>query len=118
MDRRIPDKVAKAGDTMTGDLIINKANPGLVLKKTASGQFNHIVGYTNTVPRWQVKFGDDAAESGSGVGSDSSITRYSDAGTICSVPFTINRANGGVSIPEPYQRNDGERAFKCLGCYR
>src|SRR5262245_45598354 len=37
-------KVAKAGDTMTGDLTISKANPDIILNKAASGQGSLIDG--------------------------------------------------------------------------
>jgi hypothetical protein len=90
--------VAKAGDTMTGDLAINKASPSITLNKTASGQENFIYGFINDVARWALIPGSSATESGSNAGSDFAINCYSDAGAYIGTPFQINRASGLVSL--------------------
>lgn len=91
-------RVAKAGDTMTGDLTISKANPALVLNKTAAGQNAGVYGYINNLTRWFMALGDAAAESGSNVGSDFSIYRYSDAGAFLDNPLTIKRSTGNATF--------------------
>ena len=92
------EKVAKAGDTMTGNLIVNKSNPSLALQKTASGQTNQLVGYNDVNPRWQIQMGDSVAESGSDVGSNFTIARYSDAGAPIDAPLAIARSTGVVDF--------------------
>jgi hypothetical protein len=89
-------KVTKAGDTMTGDLVIAKANPILTLNKAASGQAAGITGMTNGLARWNVQLGDNLAESGANAGSHFYINRYNDAGTYVDTPFIINRTTGNV----------------------
>ena len=74
------EKVAKAGDTMTGNLIVSKSNPSLVLQKTASGQANQVAGYNSANARWSLALGDSTAESGSNAGSNFVLYSYTDAG--------------------------------------
>jgi len=90
--------VLKAGDTMTGDLTISKSTPALGFNKSASGQTQGINGYTNSVLRWSVAFGDANAESGSNVGSNFAISRFNDAGTAIDTPLNITRSSGAVAI--------------------
>jgi hypothetical protein len=92
------EKVAKAGDTMTGNLTVNKANPSLVLQKIASGQANQLAGYNGANPRWSLALGDSVTEGGSNAGSNFALYRYTDAGGLIDTPLTINRANGGVTL--------------------
>jgi hypothetical protein len=92
------EKVAKAGDTMTGNLLINKANPSLVLQKLATGQANQLAGYNGANPRWSLALGDNTAEGGSNAGSNFALYRYTDAGGLIDTPLTINRVNGGVTL--------------------
>jgi hypothetical protein len=89
-------KVAKAGDTMTGDLTIGKTNPGVILKKTATnGQGSYIQGNVNANARWQVHLGSGSAETGSGnTGSDFVVNRFDDAGAYIDTPLTILRSTG------------------------
>ena len=93
------EKVAKAGDTMTGNLLINKSNPSLVLQKTAfTGQANQLAGYNGANPRWSLALGDSTNEGGSSSGSDFTLYRYTDAGGLLDAPFTITRSNGNVTL--------------------
>lgn len=92
------EKVAKAGDTMTGNLQINKANPSLVLQKLAAGQANQLAGYNGANPRWSLALGDSSAEGGSNAGSNFALYRYTDAGGLIDTPLTIARTNGGVTL--------------------
>lgn len=90
--------VAKAGDVMTGDLVLLKANPNLGLNMLASGQAAVVTSYMAGMPRWQFAFGDGAAESSGNAGSNFGINRYNDAGVPLGVPIGINRASGVVTI--------------------
>jgi hypothetical protein len=92
------EKVAKAGDTMTGNLFINKANPSLVLQKLAAGQANQLAGYNAANARWSLALGDNSAEGGGNAGSNFALYRYSDAGALLDIPLTINRVDGGVTL--------------------
>jgi hypothetical protein len=89
-------RVVKAGDTMTGNLTISAAAPSLLLNKSASGNANAVIGYTNNSIRWQIQPGNVTAESGSNAGSDFGIYRYSDTGAFIDAPFFIYRSTGVV----------------------
>jgi Chaperone of endosialidase len=95
------------GDTMTGTLNITGTTstinviggtPQLQMNKTASGQSTAINAFTNNLSRWQVNVGDTAAESGSNAGSNFTVYRFSDAGTVIDSPFSIARATGAVTM--------------------
>ena len=85
------------GDTMTGDLAIDKANPTLLLKKISGGQAV-IQGATGSNARWSVRLGNIEAETGSNAGSNFEIVSHTDAGAVVGSKLWINRANGDVSI--------------------
>jgi hypothetical protein len=90
--------VNKTGDTMTGNLTLNTANPTLVLQKSASGNAAYIVSYTGTNARWSMALGDGTAETGGNAGSNFNLTRYNDAGTSIGSPITITRSNGNIQL--------------------
>jgi len=87
-------KVAKAGDTMSGDLTISKSFAALNLTKTASGEYSGLFGYRQTTARWQMRIGDTAAESGSNSGSDFALYRHDDAGSVLGAGLHIVRSTG------------------------
>jgi len=89
-------RVAKAGDTMTGTLVIQPTSgwANFNLNKSAAGLGDAIGGYTNNVLRWQVVPGDSAAETGANAGSNFNVVRYGDSGTLLDTPLSINRATG------------------------
>ena len=91
-------RVAKGGDTMTGNLTITEVNPRFVLNKPASGQSNAIIGGTNSLNRWAVEFGSSGSESGSNAGSDFLIDRFNDAGTYVDSPLSILRSSGDITM--------------------
>jgi hypothetical protein len=96
-----PAYVLKAGDTMTGDLKLTGAGPDFILSKnsgTAGTQCN-IWGQTNNVPRWLIQLGNEANESGSNVGSDFTVQRYSDAGAFLGNALSIARNTGFATFP-------------------
>jgi hypothetical protein len=95
-------RVAKTGDTMTGQLQLTTqaSNPTLIIKKASATTTlaNAIVGFTATQPRWQLNVGDNTLETGSNVGSDFSLWRMADNGAAMGTSFAINRANGNTSL--------------------
>lgn len=106
--------VAKSGDTMTGDLTIQRTGAAanlridssnssavLLLDKGASGSTNAINAYTNNSVRWQVNHGDGAAESGANAGSNYSINRYADNGAFLATAFSIIRSTGAIALNGP-----------------
>jgi hypothetical protein len=85
--------VQKAGDTMTGDLILSEATPRLTMVKTASGNASGILSLLNTALRWIILPGDTTAETGSNVGSDFVVQGYTDPGVPVTPPaLTIKRS--------------------------
>ena len=91
------DFVKKTGDTMTGDLIINKDNPNIYLNKTGNPGGN-INGQRNGVMRWGMNFADSTPETGADIGSDFRLTRFTDDGLITNTALLISRATGQVTI--------------------
>jgi len=90
------EKVAKTGDTMTGDLFINKALPTLALQKP-SGSSSQIAGVRTGGGggyRWIMHLGDDVAESGGDAGSNFRLAAYGDANTFSFDVINVNRATG------------------------
>ncbi|RPI43312.1 MAG: tail fiber domain-containing protein [Hyphomicrobiaceae bacterium] len=90
--------VQKAGDTMTGDLMISKASPLLTLNKTGAGQNVGVVGSGAGVTRWSVNLANNDPESTGNAGSNFNINRFADNGTLIGTPFAINRATGNVTL--------------------
>jgi len=91
-------RVMDTGDTMTGDLTISKATPGLILDKAAAGQANVIAGRKGGVARWDMQFGNTSAESGSNAGSDFALNAYSDAGAYIFSPLIGERKTGLMTV--------------------
>jgi hypothetical protein len=89
--------VQKSGDTMTGNLKINKAGPGLLLDRTdaTSDAINLQRAGKN---RWALQGGINAESSGN-VGSDFYLYRFNDAGVVIDAPLSIERATGRVGMP-------------------
>ena len=108
--------VAKAGDTMTGDLTIDKANATLTLtsvtgggsavmrmaKSSSGSTVNAFNFYRGTIGastiRWQIIPGSSASESGSNAGTNFEINRFSDNGTALGTVMSIARNTGLVSF--------------------
>jgi hypothetical protein len=93
------------GGTLTGPL----ATTALTVTAIAGGgtsvnitgpstSYRGITATTGASIRWALEIADNGAETGSNVGSNFAITRYSDAGANLSTPFSINRATGNVVI--------------------
>lgn len=85
--------------SLSGNITINKADPSIVLTKTATtGQTNTITGQANGLPRWDVILGDGENEAGSNAGSNLLIKNSNDAGTIIETPLAINRSTGTTTL--------------------
>jgi len=93
-------KVAKSGDTMSGNLTINKSNPIITLNAGAAGEACSLIGAKGSSIsfRWMVIPGTAEAESGGNTGSNFQIIRCNDSSGIIDAPLTIDRASGNVGI--------------------
>jgi hypothetical protein len=91
-------RVLKAGDTMTGDLKIQKDIPRLLLNKTGlSGPV--VVGQNNGLDRWTVVLANGTVEPGSGnAGSNFSVNRHNDLGNFMDSPLAIDRSSGRITV--------------------
>lgn len=89
--------VQKAGDKMTGDLEIEKASPGILLDKQASGQTSGIYGQLAGVHRWRLALGDGQADAAN-AGSDFTLRRYDDAGVQIDEPVRVTRIDGSMKL--------------------
>ena len=84
---------------LSGNVTINKANPTILLTKTATtGQNNLIAGQTNGLSRWDVLLGNEDNESGSNAGSNLKIHSRDDAGVYIETPLSITRATGETTL--------------------
>jgi hypothetical protein len=66
----------------------------LTLNRTVPGGVSGILGSYLGVARWQINLGNQAAETGTGSGSDFDIHLYNDAGGLIGTPLTITRNTG------------------------
>jgi hypothetical protein len=92
--------VAKAGDTMTGDLEISKSTPALILNRTNNTQQNLIWGKNAGVNRWAMSLGNNSGEPGLNVGSDIRFYRYDDSGGYIGVALTMVRSSGVIQLDQ------------------
>jgi hypothetical protein len=94
-----------AGSTFTGTVGINvgSSNAITINKPSAAAGNNLIVGASAGLSRWSMTLGNSSAESGSNAGSDLSISRFNDAGTLIDAPFNIYRNTGLVVLNDALQ---------------
>jgi hypothetical protein len=97
---QIGNKVDRAGDTMTGDLTIQKNGPTLQLVRTVSSGGAAIVGNQGTYGnyRWSVVLGDGTAEQGGNTGSNFEINRFADDGSLLGSALEFDRATGSANF--------------------
>jgi hypothetical protein len=98
------DFVSKAGDTMTGNLIIAKDGPLLILNKEESEQTQAIVGQTGGFNRWGIFLGNGTAEvpdTNTSAGSDFTLSAYDDLGVFIRDVMHISRATGLMTVMGP-----------------
>ena len=94
------------GDTMSGDLTIDKVDPVLNLDKDSGAA--EIRGLLAGVRRWVMRFGNNVAETGGDTGSEFSLSAYNDAGLVVS-PAAMRIARNGNRIEvagDPIDPND------------
>jgi len=91
-------RVAKAGDTMSGNLTLRYAAPLLAFDKNASGAASSLWTLTNGVLRWNLEYGSATAESGAATGSDIVLHRYDNAGGYLGQMFFMERATGNMQL--------------------
>jgi Chaperone of endosialidase len=89
--------VLKAGDTMTGPLVLTASAPSLSINATAAGTTASLLFNVAGNSRWSV-FKSSTTESGGGTGSAFGIGRYTDAGTFVDAPLTITRSTGASTF--------------------
>jgi hypothetical protein len=105
----IPDFVNVEGDTMTGSLTIR--SPGtlgqLILDNPVVTDVTTIGLKKNNLWRWSIN-ATAGPEPGAEVGTNFSIRRYNDAGTLFGdIPLNINRATGRAQVgQQPVDPND------------
>jgi hypothetical protein len=115
-------KVAKTGDTMTGDLTITKDAASLSLNTTGTN-FPTLVFGKNGATRWIVQY--SGAETGGDVGSDFYISRFSDSLSYLGSPIIVARSSGDLTVSGnaykpgggPWAGTSDERIKDVLGDY-
>ena len=71
---------------------------GQIAVDTVAGTPHAFLGKTGGSNRWSIQLGNATAESGSNVGADLAINRFTDAGVFIDVPLMITRSNGQASF--------------------
>lgn len=94
------NNLLKAGDTMTGNLIVSKATPAITLNKTGSAQSTLLLGQDSGSTRWAVDVAGPTT-------SDFGINRYNDSGVYVDTVLSIARATGAPSFANAGLWRDG-----------
>jgi hypothetical protein len=89
---------AAAALTVGGDVTVAKAEPRVVLAKTATNQSTGIMGRNGGLPRWDLILGSGEAETGGNAGSRLALNRFSDAGAYIDTPLIMSRATGRLEL--------------------
>jgi hypothetical protein len=90
-------KVNRAGDTMTGTLIIQDGAPELRLIINGAPYIAAITSIVGPNVRWQMQLVDGTAEGGGNTGSNFKLNSFSDTGGYRDTPLAINRATGQIT---------------------
>ena len=79
-----------------GEVVLGSGFPNAImaLNHALGPGASALQGWTNGILRWQLQFGNAAADSGGNVGSDFGVYSYNDFGAYLGNPFSINRATG------------------------
>jgi len=85
-----------------GDVLMTApaSKPVRVALNKTSGQPAQLIGSTGGLSRWVVALGDAAPESTGQAGSNFSIGRYNDIGSLIDLPLSINRASGVANFTQ------------------
>jgi len=88
-----------AGGSLTGDLIIDKVQPGMSFNfATGSAALFASRAQATGNFRWQFIIADGSPEIGGNIGSNFRIDRYGDSGDFLGTPMTIQRNDGTVIL--------------------
>jgi hypothetical protein len=93
-------KLDVGGDTMTGNLLMDSANPTLTFDSDVGGT-NTIYGKEDGKNRWTMSIGDATAEvpiTGTNVGSNFRINSYKDDGSALDLVLSVVRSTGLASV--------------------
>ena len=90
--------VAKAGDTMTGDLALVYANPTMAMRKDDGGIAQTFIQNAAGLSRWLWRWSEPDAESGGDAGSSFSLYPCNDAGEVQAAALQGGRATGLLSV--------------------
>lgn len=93
----VAGKVAKAGDTMTGNLTMAGAHPRFTFNGPAA-EYQGFEFRRNNVMRWQMYPSHADVEAGSNSGSSFSLLTYDDAGAFLGYALFIRRVNRFLAI--------------------
>ena len=97
-------KVARAGDTMTGNLAITGNNPAVVLTKPAGAYACSILASTGANSRWSIQLNNYTTD-------DFAVYRYNDAGAFVAETFNINRATAAANFEGSITAGGACRAY-------
>jgi hypothetical protein len=91
-----------AGGTITGSLTVNQVltvqGANSLALNAAGGNQRAILGQTSTLTRWQLQLGDQTAEGLNNVGSNFSLSAYSNTASFLGNWLTIARADGSTTF--------------------
>ena len=93
------NNAAVFGGVVTVPGQIGGAVPSIIVNKAASGQNSAIAGQLNGANRWTLSLADPSGELGGNLGSNFTITRYTDAGATNGLPpLQISRQTGNTTF--------------------
>jgi len=88
-------KLSGSGGVMTGDIVVTKSQPSIILNDTATPvQGNEITGMHAGLTRWEMRLGNGVAETGGNAGSNFDLSRFADDGTFWGTSLQFIRATG------------------------
>ena len=92
------DSIIGAGGVIPNSVTLHTVNPTLKLQANGPGQTRQIEALGQTGNRkWVMNLADNATESGGEAGSNFSLVRYGDSGSIIDTALGINRQTGVMS---------------------
>jgi len=93
------DSIIGAGGVISNSVTIQAINPSLRLQATLPGQTRSIeaLGQQGMI-KWAMNLADNTAETGGDAGSNFSLVRYGDSGSIIDTALGVNRQTGITSV--------------------
>ena len=93
------DALIGAGGVISNSVTIHAVNPSLALRSTLPGQTRMIEALGQQgMRKWVLNIADSAAESGGETGSNFSLVRYSDSGTLIDIALSVSRQTGITTV--------------------